>query len=352
MFDAGLVIVLVAMVLDRLTASASQVSDRRHQGIGVPSKARRRAVMAVGVAIAVAGVVLGVAAKPFHTFPSSWHVSLAGPINDAVAWLEANIAFLTNGIKDGVSAWLLDPIQNVLTGAPFWLVIGLLAGMALVVTGRRAAITVTIASLLIVGLQVWEPAMETLTQVLVAVVVTLTTGVVMGTWAARSNLVSQILRPINDAAQTIPAFVYLLPAVALFLPSRFTAILAAVIYAIPPVIRLVEDGVRNVSPTAIEAAESAGSTTLQVILKVQLPMARRSLLAATNQGTVMVLAMVVLGGLVGAQALGHRVVAGFSQGKDFGLGMAAALAIVLLGVMLDRITQGAGARRENTAPEE
>jgi glycine betaine/proline transport system permease protein len=220
------------------------------------------------------------------------------------------------------------------------------------VTGLRAAIVVTVASLLIIVLQVWEPAMETLTQVLVGVVVTLVIGVTMGTWAARSNLVSQILRPINDAAQTMPAFVYLLPAVALFQPTRFSAILAAVIYAIPAVIRLVEDGVRNVSPTAIEAAESAGSTTFQVIRKVQLPMARRSLLTATNQGVVMVLAMVVVGGLVGGGALGYRVVSGLSQASDFGIGMSSALAIVLLGVMLDRITQGAGARRETVSSEE
>jgi glycine betaine/proline transport system permease protein len=183
------------------------------------------------------------------------------------------------------------------------------------------------------------------------VLITLAIGVTMGTWAARSPMVSRILRPINDTAQTMPAFVYLLPAVALFQPTRFAAILAAVIYATPAVIRLVEDGVKGVSTTAIEAAESTGSTTLQVILKVQLPMARRSLLAALNQGTVMVLAMVVVGGLVGAGALGYRVVAGLNQSKDFGIGLAAGFAIVLLGVMLDRITQGAGARSEAATAE-
>jgi len=158
--------------------------------------------------------------------------------------------------------------------------------------------------------------------------------------------VSAILRPINDAAQTMPSFVYLVPALALFQPTRFTAVIAAFIYAIPAVIRLTEDGVRGVSPTAIEAATSAGSTSAQVISKVQLPMSRRSLLAAMNQGTVLVLAMVVIGGLVGGGGLGYQVVAGLSQRSNFGSGMAAGLAIVLLGIMLDRTTQGAGARRE------
>jgi glycine betaine/proline transport system permease protein len=187
--------------------------------------------------------------------------------------------------------------------------------------------------------------METLMMVLVAVVITMAIGIALGVWAARSRIVSAVLRPLNDAAQTLPSFVYLLPAVALFGASRFTAILAAIIYSVPAVVRLVEDGVRGVSPTVIEAATASGANRWQMVLKVLLPMARRSLLLATNQGVVLVLAMVVLGGLVGGQALGFDVVDGFSQHDFFGRGIAAALGIVLLGVVLDRITQGAGERR-------
>jgi glycine betaine/proline transport system permease protein len=158
--------------------------------------------------------------------------------------------------------------------------------------------------------------------------------------AAVSTSYATIQRPFLDAAQTLPNFVYLLPAVALFGASRFTAITAAVIYAVPPVARLVEDGIRQVPDTVVEAATAAGSTGRQLLWKVQLPMARSALLLAANQGIVMVLAMVVVGGLVGAGALGYDVVAGFSQSEDFGKGLAAGAAIVLLGVMLDRITQG------------
>ncbi len=351
-FDAGLAIVLLAMILDRLSASASQVSERRHTGRERFSRARMRQLAAVGLAIAIVGIGLGVTQKWAHTFPTAWHVSFADPINAAVDWLATNVAWLTDWFKNFISAWFLDPIQTFLTLSPWWLIVILAAGVAAIMTGRRAAVTAGVASVGVVLLQVWQPAMETLAQVLVAVVLTMAIGVAMGTWAARSTRVSQILRPINDAAQTMPSFVYLIPAVALFQATRFTAILAAIIYAIPAVIRLTEDGVRGVSPTAIEAATSAGSTGFQVIRKVQLPMARRSLLAATNQGVVLVLAMVVIGGLVGAGGLGYQVVAGFYQRDKFGSGMAAALAIVLLGVVLDRITQGAGARRENKAAEE
>jgi glycine betaine/proline transport system permease protein len=241
MFDAGIVIVLLAMVLDRLSASASQVSDRRHTGAERWTRARRRALVSAGVAVAVVGLALGVTQSWAHAFPPDVHLSFAAPINTAESWLEKNFAFLMDAIKNAVSAWLLDPIQTALTNSPFWLVTAVAAGIALVVTGRRAAIVVAVASLAVAALQVWEPAMETLTQVLVGVAATLVIGIPMGTWGARSPLVSRILRPINDAAQTMPAFVYLLPAVALFQPTRFAAILAAVIYAIPAVIRLVEE---------------------------------------------------------------------------------------------------------------
>jgi glycine betaine/proline transport system permease protein len=192
--------------------------------------------------------------------------------------------------------------------------------------------------------------METLATVLVATILTLVLGVTLGVRSARSDRLRTTLRPLLDLAQTMPAFVYLIPAIALFAPSRFTAIVAAVIYAVPPVIRLVDAGIRGVSTTVIEAATASGSTERQLLWKVQLPLSRRALLVAANQGIVMVLAMVVIGGLVGAGALGYDVVAGFAQGSDFGKGLAAGTAIVLLGIMLDRITQGAGGRRRTEVP--
>ena len=351
-FDAGVAIVLLAMVLDRLTASASQVSDRRHTGAERVTKSAHRRMAALALAIAAVGLALGITQSWAHTFPTDYSISFADPVNGFVSWLETNVTWLTSDLKDAASAWLLDPLQNVLTSSPFWLLVAYASGLAFIITGRRAAAVAAVAGVAVAGLAVWQPAMETLTQVLFGIVITMVIGVALGTWAARSSLVSQILRPVNDALQTMPAFVYLIPAVALFQPTRFAAVLAAVLYAVPAVIRLVEDGVRGVSVTAIEAATSSGSTSFQVIRKVQLPMARRSLLAALNQGVVLVLAMVVVGGLVGGGGLGYRVVSGLAQGRDFGIGLASAFAIVLMGVMLDRITQGAGARNENARIDE
>lgn len=350
-FTAGIAIVLLAMILDRLSASASASTDLRARGSLRPARFSRRTVLIACAAVAGVGIVAGLTIEAANVFPEALSISIADPINAAIDWIETNLVFLTNGIKELVTGLVINPVQWFLTLSPWWLIVFLASGLAAIITGSRAMRTVAIAALSVYLLQVWEPAMETLTQVLVAVAFTMIIGIVLGTWAARSDTVSRILRPINDAAQTMPSFVYLIPAVALFEATRFTAIVAAVVYAMPAVIRLVEDGVRGVSATTIEAATSSGSTALQVIRMVQLPMARRSLLAATNQGIVLVLAMVVIGGLVGGGGLGYQVVAGLAQRSNFGSGMAAALAMVALGIMLDRITQGAGARKEGASDD-
>jgi glycine betaine/proline transport system permease protein len=160
----------------------------------------------------------------------------------------------------------------------------------------------------------------------------------------RSRRADTIARPFLDALQTIPPFVYLVPALALFGVGRFTAIVAAVAYGVPIATKLVADGIRGVSPTSVEAAESAGATVWQMISKVQLPMARAAVVLATNQGLLYVLSMVVIGGLVGGGSLGYFVVAGFSQEQLFGKGLAAGIAITALGIMLDRIARHAAAR--------
>jgi glycine betaine/proline transport system permease protein len=185
----------------------------------------------------------------------------------------------------------------------------------------------------------WNDAMITLTTTIVATVLVMVIALVVGVWMGRSTKVDVVIRPFLDALQTLPPFVYLVPALALFQPSRFTAIVAAVAYAVPLATKLVADGIRGVSPTTVEAAQAAGSTRWQMISKVQIPMSRAALVLATNQGLLYVLSMVVIGGMVGAGSLGYIVVSGFSQGQLFGKGLAAGIAITALGVMVDRIAK-------------
>jgi glycine betaine/proline transport system permease protein len=174
-------------------------------------------------------------------------------------------------------------------------------------------------------------------------------AVVVGVAMGRNLKVDRVLRPFLDAGQTIPPFVPLIPVLILFGANRFTAMVAGVIYAAPVAIKLVSDGIRGVSGETIEAAQASGSNRWQIISKVQLPMARGSLLLAANQGLLYVLSMVVIGGMVGAGALGFDVVKGFRQADYIGRGLAAGVTIVLLGIMLDRITTYGAQRTTRSA---
>ncbi len=350
-FEAGLAIVILAIVLDRLTAAASEREELEHRAGRSRSSRRHRQLLVGAIAIGAAAILIGALAPLGDAFPKPWRLPLAAPVNELSDWIKVNLYDVTIAIKDGVTYGLINPLQSLLTSAPWWLVLVVAAGLALAGSGVRAAVTAGVCLLAIALLGLWEHGMITLATTLVAVVLTLAVGIVLGIWAARGPRVARALRPLLDAAQTMPSFVYLVPALALFGPTRFTAIVAALIYAAPSVIRLVEDGIRGVPVGAVEAATSTGASSRQLLWKVQLPMARPSILLAANQGIILVLAMVVVGGLVGGGALGYDVVVGFSKTSDFGKGLAAGTAIVLLGVMLDRITQAAGTRTQRIDPE-
>jgi glycine betaine/proline transport system permease protein len=347
-FDAGLAIVILAVVLDRLTDAAGEWLSPRAR------IARRRSGRPGWQRLIGPGIVLaaGLVAPTFvdaAAFPETVRVSFADPLNAGLDWFTGTFSTVTLGAQNVVTNVVLNPLEGVLTSAPWWLMVAIVVVAAWSISGSRAALISAICLGLIILLNLWNHSMVTLANVLVATVLTLVIGITMGIATARNARLRQVLRPLLDAAQTLPAFVYLIPALALFAPSRFTAIVAAVIFAVPPVIRLVEVGIMSVPTAAVEAATSSGATDRQLLFKVQLPMSRQTLLLATNQGIVMVLSMVVIGALVGAGALGYDVITGFSRGEQFGKGLAAGVAIVLLGIMLDRITQGAGGRRRSTA---
>jgi glycine betaine/proline transport system permease protein len=185
----------------------------------------------------------------------------------------------------------------------------------------------------------WSSAMDTASQVLVATVLTVVIGVGLGIWAAESKTFSRILRPVNDVLQTLPQLVYVIPFVYFFPISYVPGLIASVLYAFPVVVRLVERGVRDVAPPAVEAAGAFGATRLQTLVKVKIPLARDAIMLGINQATIMVLAVVVIGGLVGSGDLGYEVVTGL-QRNAFGLGVVASIAILALGITLDRVTQG------------
>lgn len=344
---AGLCIVIMAIMLDRVTTAASIRSE------AIPSDRGRRVrwiVLGGGAVVAIVCTVLSRQYLNLANFPEDPDLGTPfGKAADSVStWFSDNATTVTNGLKDAVTYGLLNPLQSLLSQSPWWLVVAMLLAVSLLIGGLRSLLTSIVCVGIILGVGLWQDSMVTLTMTLVATILTMVLALVFGVWMAQSRAVDLTIRPILDAAQVVPPFVYLVPALALFGATRFTAIVAAIVYAAPVAIKLVCDAIRDVSPTVIEAARSAGSSRWQIITKVQLPMARKGIALATNQGMLYVFAMVVIGGLVGAGALGYLVVAGFSQVELYGKGLAAGIAIVALAIMLDRMAQGMSARRVRT----
>jgi glycine betaine/proline transport system permease protein len=236
------------------------------------------------------------------------------------------------------TTWVLNPVRDGLQWLPWWSVLLIVAALAWLIGTWRTALTAVFAMAAIGVLGVWQPSLDTLSQVLAAVAVTLVLGFGTAVATARSQRCERLLRPVLDVFQTMPQFVYLIPVVALFGVGRAPAVAAAVVYALPAVVRITTQGLRQVDPAAMESARSMGATGWQQLRQVQLPLARPALLLAVNQGVVLVLAVVIIGGLVGGGALGYEVVFGLDQG-DLATGLVAGAAIVCLGLMLDRVTQ-------------
>jgi glycine betaine/proline transport system permease protein len=336
-------VVTMTVLLERLPRWASEET----RGVRPrPSPMFRRAVLLVGLIPVVVSIVLSRQYLGLALFPESWNIGprLADAINTFTDSFVSSVDTFTNAFKDLITYGLINPLESLLSETPFWLMALVLIAFAYILGGYKPAIVTVICEAVILGTGLWHDAMVTLAMTLVATVLVMVVAAVLGVVMGRSRRADTVVRPVLDTFQTIPPFVYLVPALALFGATRFTAIVAAVAYGVPIATKLVADGIRGVSPTTVEAARSAGITKWQMIRKVQLPMSREALVLATNQGLLYVLSMVVIGGMVGAGSLGYLVVAGFSQAELFGKGLAAGIAITALGVMLDRITRFAAAR--------
>ncbi|MFD1124349.1 ABC transporter permease [Lentilactobacillus raoultii] len=264
---------------------------------------------------------------------SSW-------INHFVNWLEGFTGFF-NGITNFIGG-IINGIQWVFDLIPIWLFIVLVVGGTYWLnrkTKHWPLLIFEILGLLYVWNQnYWRDMTQTLTLVLTSSLIALVIGVPIGIWMAKSKVVEVIVKPILDFMQTMPAFVYLIPAVAFFGIGMVPGVIASVIFAMPPTIRMTNLGIRQVPADLIEAADSYGSTSWQKLIKVQLPLAKSTLMAGVNQSMMLSLSMVVIASMIGAMGLGNKVY--FAVGRnDAGSGFAAGLAIVILAIILDRITQ-------------
>lgn len=258
-------------------------------------------------------------------------------ITNIVNWLVEGYRLFFQLIKWPVDFILSGVSDGLLATSPL-LVIALFGAIAWRVSGLKLAIF-TLLSLMLIGLLgFWSETMITLAMVFSSVVFCTLVGVPFGIWAGRSDRVNNVLRPILDAMQTTPAFVYLVPIVMLFSIGNTAGVLATIIFALPPLVRLTSLGIRQVHPELVEAALAFGATSSQVLLKVQIPLALPTIMAGLNQTIMMSLSMVVIAAMIGAGGLGAPVVLGLNT-LDIGLATVGGLAIVLLAIILDRITQ-------------
>ncbi len=304
---------------------------------------------AVLVAILVAryGLALG-------DWPASWGFSFVDQMTTALNWVTNEFTGVAGPISTFLTLHVLNPLQRWFGDVPWFLVAALVGTVGWVRGGWRRGVLLA-GCVVLLGLMqapagytfqgttsynfvAWNDAMETLSLVVVSLVLDLVIGIPLGIAAYRWRTVDRILRPILDFLQTLPAFVYLIPVVTLFGVGNVAGVSASFIYALPAAVRATTLGLRAVQHDVLEAGQAFGSTRWQLLLKVELPIARPYLMLAVNQTILLVMAEVVVAGLVGAGGLGLDVVTGFSR-SEVGLGAAAGLAMVLMGIVLDRLSQ-------------
>ena len=254
-----------------------------------------------------------------------------------------NGAPVFDGIREAIS-WVLVKLRNLFTWIPWPALIGLVGLLAWRMAGIGVALFALGGMFLIGWVELWESAMETLALMVTAVLISVAMAIPLGIAAARSTLLDNLLRPILDLMQTMPSFVYLVPAILFFSLGNVPAVIATVIYAVPPAIRFTNLGIRMVSTEVVEAARSFGSTPSQVLFKVQIPLALPTIMAGINQTIMLALAMVVVASLVGAGGLGEDVLRAIGR-LEVGKSVIAGTSIVILAIIMDRISQAVGKGR-------
>lgn len=272
-----------------------------------------------------------------------------GPyIEEFINWLTSNFGALFNIIKIIVIS-VVDSVEWILMFPPFYVIILLVAFLAWKRTGLGVTIFTILGLTLIWAMGYWGQTMATLALILSAAFIALLMGVPMGIWAAKNPLAGKIMRPVLDLMQTMPAFVYLIPAVLFFGLGKVPGAFATIIFAMPPAVRLTTLGISQVPKEIVEATRSFGATPRQLLFKVELPLALPTILAGVNQTIMMALSMVVISAMIAAGGLGEVVLKGITQLK-IGLGFEGGIAVVILAIILDRITQSFGnTKKKNIA---
>ncbi|MDZ7718418.1 MAG: proline/glycine betaine ABC transporter permease [Balneolaceae bacterium] len=264
-----------------------------------------------------------------------------------IQWMRENWEGFFDAVTVVVNA-TLDTFEGILLFPHPLIMIGLLTLLAWYISGKGVAIFTVAGLFVIEGMGLWAETMDTMALIFTAVLIALLIGIPVGIWASKNDLVEKIVRPILDFMQTMPAFVYLIPAVLFFQLGKVPGVVATLVFATPPAVRLTNLGIRQVPDEVKEAALAFGSNSRQMLFKVELPVALPTILAGVNQTIMLALSMVVIASLIGAGGLGQPVLVGIQQ-LNIGLGFEGGIAIVILAIFLDRITQSMGTASQNTS---
>lgn len=287
----------------------------------------------------------GEGGNAFINYPEKWvfNWQVTDVIDRAIDWLIVNGDPIFSAINVTILRGILSPLENYFLWLPWWSIILIIGLISWFTAGKKFAIISACLVGLIAAMGLLDLACETLAIMLTSTIVCIILGLPLGIIAAMSNFYDAVQRPVLDTMQTMPTFVYLIPAVMLFGLGKVPAVIATVIYALPPIVRLTSMGIREVDGQLIEAARSFGSTRIQILTKVQLPMALSSILAGLNQTIMMALGMVVIASMIGAGGLGVEIQKALMH-LEIGRGTVAGIGIVFMAMILDRVSQGIARR--------
>lgn len=337
----SLAVVAVALVLDRV--SRSLVIEPGAQRFHISRKLMYATIASLLFATLV-GRIMG-----WIEFPFSWGTSFADPIDTGFKWFRTTFDVVTRPFNDFVVRELLVRAQTWLNQTLAWQAIVIAASaFSYFVAGWKLSLTTAIGITFIGLTGRWPDAVDTLTQTVVAVVLSMLIAIPIGIWLGRRPRAESLISPFLDALQTIPNLVYAIPFVMIFSVGPVPGIVAAVVYAIPPGIRLTSLGIRQVNYESLEAATTFGATPRQVLWGVRVPLAMPSIILAINQMVMMVLAMAIIAGMVGGGGLGYRSIEALTK-PDAGLGAEVGIAIVIMATILDRLLQATAKRLQAPA---
>lgn len=285
-----------------------------------------------------------IAATALTTLPATFRLPLGEGAEAVVDWLTNALSGLFAIIRT-IFQGMYEGVYWVLETPPFWAILIVVVAIAFFAKGWKLAVGSLIGFLIIVGVNQWENAMATLALVLVASLLAILFSIPLGIWAAKSDAASSAIKPVLDFMQTMPAFVYLIPALILFRVGVVPGIVATIIFAMAPGVRMTELGIRGVDKEVVEAGRAFGATPGRILRQIQLPLAMPSIMAGVNQVIMLALSMVVIAGMVGAGGLGAAVVQSLNR-IDVALGFEAGISVVILAMFLDRVTAAfAGQKR-------